>query len=73
LGASVFFAIRDAIHYSRYYIDLMVSMEHNIEKGYFRLDSPATSERIRMSCVDKFSKSSHTPLGPDEKCWGVSP
>ena len=25
-------------------------------KGVFRLDSPATSERIRMACVDEFTK-----------------
>ena len=25
-------------------------------EGVFRLDSPATSERIRMACVDEFTK-----------------
>nr|XP_026690657.1 xanthine dehydrogenase/oxidase-like [Ciona intestinalis] len=46
LAASVFFAIKNAIVSAR------------IESGLspdFRLDSPATVERIRMSCGDKFT------------------
>ncbi|CAH3019046.1 unnamed protein product, partial [Porites evermanni] len=47
LGASVFFAIKNAITDAR--------RERGIEE-VFRLDSPATSERIRMACVDKFTQ-----------------
>jgi len=46
LGASVFFALRDAITYAR--------KESGLE-GFYRLDSPATSEAIRMSCVDSIT------------------
>lgn len=46
LGSSVYFAIKDAIYYYR--------SENGIE-GYFELSSPATCERIRMSCLDKFT------------------
>lgn len=47
LASSVFFAIYDAVSAAR--------KEEGVE-GYFRLDSPATAEKIRMSCVDKFTK-----------------
>ncbi len=47
LGSAAFFAIRDAIDSARN------------ERGYndyFALQSPATSERIRMSCSDEFTE-----------------
>jgi len=47
LAASVFFAIRDAIG--------TVRKERGVE-GFFRLDSPATYEKIRMLCVDEQTK-----------------
>ena len=47
LAASVFFAIKDAISSAR--SDAGMPIE-------FRLDSPATAERIRMACVDQFTK-----------------
>ncbi|XP_033106656.1 xanthine dehydrogenase/oxidase-like [Anneissia japonica] len=54
LAASVFYSIKDAIRCSR--------RNSGIE-GIFRLDSPATAERIRMACADKFTEkiSSATP------------
>mmetsp|Transcript_34636 Transcript_34636/g.58034 ORF Transcript_34636/g.58034 Transcript_34636/m.58034 type:complete len:1370 (-) Transcript_34636:596-4705(-) len=43
LGATVYFAVKDAIY----------SRRSDLGKpSYFRLDSPATCERIRMSCED---------------------
>ncbi|KAK2707466.1 xanthine dehydrogenase/oxidase-like isoform X2 [Artemia franciscana] len=45
LAASVFYAIKDAVGSAR---------EANGVCGVFRFDSPATAERIRMACVDKF-------------------
>lgn len=46
LSASIFFAIKDAISSAR--TDAGLS-------GTFRLDSPASSERIRMACQDQFT------------------
>ncbi|KAJ3256861.1 hypothetical protein HK103_005105 [Boothiomyces macroporosus] len=62
LGAAVMFALREAIKAAR--------AEQGIG-GYFRLDSPATSERLRLSCVDEFVSASKTDLLPGEKPWGV--
>ncbi|XP_070813717.1 xanthine dehydrogenase/oxidase [Chaetodon trifascialis] len=47
LAASVFFAIKDAISAAR--------AESGIS-GPFRLDSPASAERIRNACCDRFTK-----------------
>ncbi|KAI8847735.1 molybdopterin binding aldehyde oxidase/xanthine dehydrogenase [Chytridium lagenaria] len=41
MGASVFYAVKEAIKAAR----------ENGLTGFFRLDSPATSERIRTSCI----------------------
>ncbi|XP_035686516.1 xanthine dehydrogenase/oxidase-like [Branchiostoma floridae] len=46
LASSVFFAIKDAIYSARADAGY---------KGIFRLDSPATAERIRMACKDQFT------------------
>ncbi|KAI8505444.1 hypothetical protein Bbelb_166330 [Branchiostoma belcheri] len=46
LASSVFFAIKDAVSSARADAGL---------KGTFRLDSPATAERIRMACQDQFT------------------
>ncbi|KAI0211157.1 Xanthine dehydrogenase/oxidase [Lamellibrachia satsuma] len=47
LASSVFFAIKNAIMAARHDVGL---------DDTFRLDSPATPEKIRMACVDQFSK-----------------
>ncbi|CAJ0935919.1 unnamed protein product, partial [Mesorhabditis belari] len=47
LGCTVFFAIREAIRAYRI---------QQGQKGYFRFDSPATPEAIRMACEDEFTK-----------------
>ncbi|EPY82416.1 xanthine dehydrogenase/oxidase [Camelus ferus] len=49
LGASIFFAIKDAIRAAR------AQHTNNNTKELFRLDSPATPEKIRNACVDKFT------------------
>ena len=51
LGSSVFFAIKNAIYNAR---------KGEGKEGFFPLHSPATPEKIRMSCVDKY-----TDHGPD--------
>lgn len=47
LGSSVFFAIKEAIKSAR---------EESGLTGRFRMDSPATAEKIRMACQDDFTK-----------------
>ncbi|PIO69069.1 hypothetical protein TELCIR_09121 [Teladorsagia circumcincta] len=47
LGACAFFAIREAVRSFR--------LEHGL-KGYFRFDSPATPEQIRLACEDEILK-----------------
>lgn len=47
LGTSVFLAIKGAISAAR---------EESGHSKDFRLDSPATSERIRLACQDKFTQ-----------------
>lgn len=49
LAASIFFAIKDAIGAAR-----ARNPDCKMEK-LFRLDSPATPEKIRNACVDKFT------------------
>ena len=44
LGACAFFAIREAVKAFR---------EDHGKKGYFRFDSPATPENIRIACEDE--------------------
>ena len=45
LAASVFFAVKEAV--------LAARREAGVE-GDFRLDAPATAERIRMACEDRY-------------------
>ncbi|KAK2857221.1 hypothetical protein Q5P01_005956 [Channa striata] len=47
LAASVFYAIKEAISAAR--------AESGV-RGPFRLDSPASAERIRNACIDRFTK-----------------
>lgn len=47
LSASIFFAIKNAIYSAR---------EDAGITGYFRLDAPATVEKIRLACQDDITK-----------------
>ncbi|XP_020244476.1 xanthine dehydrogenase-like isoform X2 [Asparagus officinalis] len=47
LASAVFFAIKDAIKAAR--------AEEGVD-GWFPLDNPATPERIRMACIDDFTR-----------------
>uniref|UniRef100_A0A8C9SVW9 Xanthine dehydrogenase/oxidase n=1 Tax=Scleropages formosus TaxID=113540 RepID=A0A8C9SVW9_SCLFO len=60
LAASVFYAIKDAITAARAESGL---------RGPFRLDSPATPERIRNACEDSFTKL--VPEAGTYKPWAV--
>ncbi|XP_044163721.1 xanthine dehydrogenase/oxidase-like isoform X2 [Acropora millepora] len=64
LASSVFYAIKDAITSAR--------RDSGVE-GIFRLDSPATSERIRMACVDKFTEQFTKQRDPSVKDFNVYP
>ncbi|XP_051780208.1 xanthine dehydrogenase/oxidase isoform X1 [Erpetoichthys calabaricus] len=62
LATSVFFAIKDAISAAR--------AESNLT-GPFRLDSPATPERIRNACADYFTKLIHPQDPQTFTPWAV--
>ncbi|XP_069624485.1 xanthine dehydrogenase/oxidase isoform X2 [Ranitomeya imitator] len=62
LSASIFYAIKDAIMSAR--------AESGIT-GMFRLDSPATPERIRNACVDQFTKLCPVPEPGTFKPWSI--
>jgi len=62
LAASVFFAIKDAIRAAR--------LESGLTES-FRLDSPATAERIRMGCEDKFTQKIPKVAEGTFKPWSV--
>ncbi|XP_070285048.1 xanthine dehydrogenase/oxidase isoform X1 [Myotis yumanensis] len=63
LAASVFFAIKDAIRAAR------AQHADNNTKALFQLDSPATPEKIRNACVDKFTTLSVTDVPGNYKPW----
>ncbi|XP_072545990.1 xanthine dehydrogenase/oxidase [Salminus brasiliensis] len=62
LAASVFYAIKDAIFAARTESGLT---------GPFRLDSPATPERIRNACEDRFTKLCPPPEPGTYTPWDV--
>ncbi|XP_014636522.1 PREDICTED: xanthine dehydrogenase/oxidase [Ceratotherium simum simum] len=63
LAASIFFAIKDAIRAAR-----AQHTDYNM-KELFRLDSPATPEKIRNACVDKFTTLCVTGAPKNCKSW----
>ncbi|XP_067682373.1 xanthine dehydrogenase/oxidase-like [Haliotis asinina] len=62
LASSVFFAVKDAIKSAR---------EDAGESREFRLDSPATPERIRMACQDQFTRQFPEPMEGTYTPWFV--
>lgn len=52
LGVAVFFALKEAVYAARQEAGLT---------DYFRLDLPATPERLRMACVDDIIKGAVPP------------
>ncbi|XP_038627933.1 xanthine dehydrogenase/oxidase-like [Tachyglossus aculeatus] len=65
LSASVFFAIKDAIGAAR-----AQQSERKLDP-LFQLDSPATPERIRNACVDRFSAMLRPEESSDYTPWSV--
>eukprot|EP00117_Sycon_ciliatum_P019281 scpid9742/ scgid17530/ Xanthine dehydrogenase/oxidase; Xanthine dehydrogenase; Xanthine oxidase; Xanthine oxidoreductase len=64
LASSVFYAIKDAITAAR--SDAGVT-------GVFRLDSPATVERIRMACADHVARTQVPPVDKQATPWAIQP
>lgn len=63
LGSSVFFAIRDALKAARKQWDC---------EDVLSLRSPATAERIRISCADPIVRRAEVKPEEGEKSWFVS-
>lgn len=63
MGSAVFFAIRDALKAAR---------KEWGEEGVLELHSPATVERIRVSCADPIVKRARVVPGEGEKSFFVS-
>ncbi|KAI9820709.1 MAG: hypothetical protein M1827_005078 [Pycnora praestabilis] len=63
MGSSVFFAIRDALKSAR--------KDWGVE-GVLKLQSPATVERIRVSCADPIIKRAHVKPQEGEKSFFIS-
>lgn len=61
LGSAVFFAIRDALRAAR-----------GAEAGVLRLESPATAERIRMSCEDGIARRARVVAAAGEASFFVA-
>ena len=53
LAVTVFYAIKQAIYSAR--SDYNSDQGKQRTEGHFRLDSPATAERIRVACKDRFT------------------
>jgi xanthine dehydrogenase/oxidase len=64
MGSAVFFAIRDALKAQR--------KDHGMEKEVLSLVSPATVERIRVSCGDEILKRSRVEPREGEKSFFVA-
>jgi xanthine dehydrogenase/oxidase len=63
MGSSVFFAIRDALKAARRQFG---------DESVLHLTSPATPERIRVSCADPILKRAWVEPQEGEKSWFVS-
>jgi len=73
MGGVVFFAIRDALKAARK--DYGVQAELGVDSkddGLLRLESPATPERIRTSCVDPILKRAFVKPQDGEKSFFIA-
>ena len=62
LASSVFFAIKDAVIAAR--------KERGLS-AVFKMDAPATAERIRMACEDELTKRIPIPEEGKWQPWGI--
>ena len=72
LASSVFFAIKNAIEAARKETSDSSDSSKGAGGRIFKLDAPATAERIRMACLDQFTeKIPDLPIGSEKVAWGV--
>jgi len=71
MGSTVFFAIRDALKAARKQYGVVAERQDE-GKGLLRLESPATPERIRMSCVDPIVKRAFVAPKEGEKSFFIA-
>ena len=72
LASSVFFAIKNAIEAARN--DATKSQNNSTKESIkiFKLDAPATAERIRMACIDDLTeKIPELSIESEKMAWGV--
>ncbi|TVY49646.1 Xanthine dehydrogenase, partial [Lachnellula occidentalis] len=73
MGSVVFFAIRDALKAARKQYGVQATIGENVkDDGLLRLESPATVERIRTSCVDPIVKRAFVKPKEGEKSFFIS-
>jgi xanthine dehydrogenase/oxidase len=73
MGSCVFFAIRDALKAARLQYGVEAQVGGNaVGDGLLSLESPATPERIRMSCVDPIVKRAFVAPKEGEKSFFIS-
>jgi xanthine dehydrogenase/oxidase len=73
MGSVVFFAIRDALKAARKQYGVKATLgEDSKDDGLLRLESPATPERIRTSCVDPIMKRAYVKPQEGEKSFFIA-
>ena len=73
MGSVVFFAIRDALKAARKQYGVQADIGKDTKgDGLLRLESPATPERIRISCVDPIVKRAFVKPQDGEKSFFIS-
>ncbi|KAI1641796.1 xanthine dehydrogenase [Daldinia loculata] len=74
MGSAVFFAIRDALKAARadYGVKAKLFSQGGEDDGLLRLESPATPERIRLSCVDPIMERARVIPKEGEKSFFVA-
>jgi xanthine dehydrogenase/oxidase len=72
LGSAVFFAIRDALRSARKASGVEAKVGVDDDTGLLRLESPATPERIRLSCEDDIMKMARVLPKEDEKSFFIA-
>ncbi|KAI0397162.1 xanthine dehydrogenase [Xylariaceae sp. FL0594] len=74
MASAVFFAIRDALKAARadYGVKAKLGAEGGEDDGLLRLESPATPERIRLSCVDPIMERARVHPKEGEKTFFIA-
>jgi xanthine dehydrogenase/oxidase len=72
MGSSVFFAIRDALKAARAQSGVKAEVGDDDCKGLLRLESPATPERIRLSCEDEIMRKARVVPQEGERSFFVA-